>query len=327
MTQLIEGAKKEAKVSTTLTDNLTEQGVQRLRKEIKEKFGVDLEIQFEPVGSYSARLPQAIAQYKAEVTPTFDLMQSNDLLIRRYIDAAVIEKPDWGPLLAEGTPREVIMWDGYALSTQTSHIGMIFDPKVVPPADAPKSLSDLANPRWRGKFIGLSAPSSYVSYAFVRGVDRTLSDLRAMIKNEPVIETYARALTRYSAGEYPIAMISSNYHENARQQGVSVEWRSLDMSYLSVIGVMVLKRAAHPNAAKLVAAYLASPAGHKLILEEAKNGSALHPGNPEFEKHQQDVKAGLPLFNPTQWPGAADFLLSEKGQQLEKEIAEILKGG
>ncbi|MBI4322410.1 MAG: extracellular solute-binding protein [Chloroflexi bacterium] len=326
LSQIVDAARKEGRVSLTLSSELAGKGIERLKRDIGAKYGVDLQIDYQPVGSYSARLPQAIAEYKAGATPSFDLMVSSDLLIGQAIDAGIVEKVDWKPLLAPGTAPEAIQWDGHALTTHTGHIGMIFNPNVVRSEDAPKSLGDLGDQKWKGKIMGLSAPTSYLSWAVVKGVDKTLADVRAMMKNDPVIDIYARTFTRYSTGEYPISLISSSYYGGAREKSIPVGWRSLDMSYVSVHAVLLLKRAAHPSAAKLVAAFLAGPDGHKFMVQEANSGTIFYPNNHEQDIHQQDLKAGLPVYTPQQWPGAKDFLSSDRAKQVEAEIGRILKG-
>jgi ABC-type Fe3+ transport system substrate-binding protein len=99
----------------------------------------------------------------------------------------------------------------------------------------------------------------------------------------------------------------------------------LDVSFSTTHFAIVMKGAKHPNAAKLVAIYLAGPEGHKLMLEEAGEGSLFYPGDVEQEIAQEDRRRGLKMYNPTTWPGAMDLLLSQKGAQTEQEIGRILR--
>ncbi|MBI4322439.1 MAG: hypothetical protein HY675_28430 [Chloroflexi bacterium] len=157
-------------------------------------------------------------------------------------------------------------------------------------------------------------------------MDRILADLRAIVKNNPVIEVYARGRTRYLTGEYPILLTQSSSILDAKKGNVPAVWVSLEMGYLQNHHVMLRKGTANSNAAKLLAVFLASPDGHA-ILNSTGRGSMLYPGNVEFDIHQQDVKAGLRTLNFDESREAVEFSLSEKGQQIEKEIGDILKGG
>ena len=108
--------------------------------------------------------------------------------------------------------------------------------------------------------------------------------------------------------------------------GVPAQWNSLDVSFSTIHAAVVLKGARHPNAAKLVALYLASPEGHKLMLAEAGEGSVFYPGNFEQEIVQEDRRRGLKVYNLLEWPGSLDFVLSPKGAQVEQEMGRILRG-
>lgn len=326
LSRIIEGAKQEGQVAVTLDSKLAGKGIERLKKSIAERYGVNLQIDYAPVGSYPERLAKAITELKAGAAPSFDLMVFSDGIMSRAVSAGVGEKMDWKPLLDEGTPPEVIQFDGYALSTHTGHIGLIYNPAVIPPQDAPKSLKDLANPKWKGKLLVYSYTSSLLDYAFVLGVDKTLATLREIMKNNPVVDIYARNFTRFMAGEYPIVLISSEFLPDTQRKGVPARWVSPDISYIRIHSVMVTKGARNPNAAKLVAVYLSGPEGRKFMFEEAGAGSAFYPGNFENDIDQEDRKLGLQVFNLLKSPGALDFATSEKGKQVDREIGKILQG-
>lgn len=327
LAQIVEGAKKEGKVFVVLSSNLTGKGLERLRQGVREMFGTDLEINYEPVQSYTTITAKAIAEHKAGATSTFDLVQSSEVSVATAIDAGIVQKVDWKPLLAPGSTPEMIEWDGYGLTIYNGHVGLAFNPKMVPSAEAPRTFHDLGDPKWRGKVSINSSTSPYLKRAIVKGDDETIADLRSIIRNQPLVDVYARMTTRFLAGEYPMSLTGSMYFENIRREGYPAEWRSLDFSDLSPHVVMVLKNAAHPNAAKLVALFIASPQGQKIVMEETSSGNVYYPGNYEYEIHQQDLKAGLKVFSVQTWPGAKDFLMSDRGKQLDKVLGEVLKGG
>ena len=326
LSRVIEGAKKEGQVSVILPTPLYGKGIERLRRSIAEKYGVNLQIDYTPVTSYPEQLAKAITEFKTGSAPSNDLMALSDATLAKAVAAGITEKVDWKPLLAEGTPPEVIQFDGNGLSEYTSHYGIIYNPTVISPQEAPKSLKDLTNPKWRGKIHIHPYTSVYLNYAYVLGIDRTSSTLREIMKNAPVMDIYARGLTRYLAGEYPILFAISSYFVHAKKKGVPAAWVSPDVSLSTVHAVYVAKGARHPNAAKLIAAFLASPDGNKYMIEEAEMGSGFYRGNFEHDIDQEDRKLGLKVYYVQEVPGLMDFMLSEKGGQLDQEIGRILKG-
>ena len=322
----IEGAKKEGRVSVSLQSGLAGKGIERLRRGVAERYGVDLQIAYVPTTNYPQNLAKAIAEHKAGVPPSFDLLVFADATLAWAVSAGIVEKVDWDPLLAPGTPPEGIQLDGHAISTHTNHIGLVYNPTVISAEEVPQTLRDLADPKWRGKIILFPYASLYLGYAIVMGVDETLARLRAIVKNEPTVEIYTQGLTRYMADEYPLLLISSGFLLEIQRKGVPAEWSSLDFSFWTTHSVVVAKGARHPNAAKLVALYMASPEGHRLMLEELGSGSVFYPGNIEQEINEEDHRRGLKVYNPVEWPGSLEFLLSEEGAQVEREISQILRG-
>ncbi len=323
---IVEGAKKERTVSIRLHPGLAGKGIERLKQSVNQRYGINLQIAYAPSSSYPQALAKAIFEKKAGAPPPYDLLPFADAELAQAVAAAIAEKVDWKPLLAPGTPPQVIQFDGYAISTHTNHIGLVYNPAVVSSQHVPATLKDLANPKWRGKLIVFPYTPIYLSYAIVLGVDSTLATLREIMKNEPTVEIYARGVTRYMAGEYPLLLTSSGFYTQIQRKGVPAQWTSLDISRWTTHSVIVLKGARHPNAAKLVAIYLASPEGHKLMLEEAGEGSVFYPGNFEQEIVQQDRRRGLKVYNLLDWPGSLDFVLSPRGAQVEQEMGRILRG-
>ena len=124
----------------------------RLRKEIREKFTVDLDIQFSPSSSMPKSLSEAIMEYKVGASPTYDLMNFSSMVMEG-MEAGIFERVDWKPLLIEGTNPEVVMdlpETRGAIIYYTGHQGMIYNPQKVTPDKAPKTFKELADPKWKG---------------------------------------------------------------------------------------------------------------------------------------------------------------------------------
>ncbi len=326
LASIVEGAKKEGSVSVTLHGGLAGKGIERLKRGVAERYGVNLQMAYVPAISYPQNLAKAIFEHKAGAPPSFDLLTFADAILAKAVSAGIAEKIDWKPLLAPGTPPQVIQFDGYAISSHTDHVGLVYNPAVISAQESPKTLRDLGNPKWRGKIILFPYTSLYLGYAIVMGTDPTLAALRDIKKNDPTVEVFSRSLTRYMAGEYPLLLTASGFFADIKKQKIPAQWNSLDISLWTTHSVVVSKGARHPNAAKLVALYLASPEGRRLMLEEADAGSIFYPGNLEQEIAQEDRRRGLKVYNPAEWPGSLDFILSPKGAQVEQQIGRILRG-
>ena len=246
LTQIIEGAQKEGTVNVMLRSGFNQRSMDRLRKEIREKFRVDLDIKFSPTGSMPKQLSDAIMEYKLGAPPTYDLMNFSSHIVEGNA-AGVFERVDWRPLLLEGTNPEVVM--------------------------------DL--PETKGAIV-------------------------------------------YFNGHQ--GMIYSVYLKMAQDKGMPAAWQSIEFSEVQNFSLSVRKGAKHPNAAKLVALYLASPQGAKFTLEESLAGNMYYPGNYEHDIAMQDKKQGIREAFPEKDPKIIKFVLSEESDRLEKEIKLILAG-
>ena len=107
-------------------------------------------------------------------------------------------------------------------------------------------------------------------------------------------------------------------------RGVNAKWVSLDFSFNTHHAAVVPKGARSPNAAKLVAIYLAGPRGNRISQDLAYVGNAAYAGHLGHEIAQNDKKAGLKLVSPIADPNAMKFLLSDDGKSLEKTIGSII---
>jgi hypothetical protein len=85
--------------------------------------------------------------------------------------------------------------------------------------------------------------------------------------------------------------------------------------------------APHPNAAKLVALYLAGPEGYRLMAETAGAGNMLYPGNTEYDIDKQDKAQGLHFDGAISDERLWKFMSSNEFQELSKKIDMIFKGG
>ena len=104
-------------------------------------------------------------------------------------------------------------------------------------------------------------------------------------------------------------------------------WQSLEFSDVGLYQVVLRKGAQHPNAAKLVALYLASPEGAKFTLEEGAAGNNYYPGNFEHDIKLQDEKLGFRTVVKEEEIKLMHFMDSKESDLWEKEIQLIFQTG
>ncbi|MDP2643812.1 MAG: extracellular solute-binding protein [Desulfobacterales bacterium] len=327
--EIIAGSKKEGTVSVMLRAGFTPKSIARLEKGVKDMFGVDLKIKFSPTRSMTRELSKAIMEHRQGVPPTYDLMSFSDHVAQGSRED-IFEHVDWRSLLTRQMNTGVLnelpdMRDG--IIYYTGQLGLMYNPDKIPADKVPRSLEDLANPKWKQKLGMFSSPNSWSRWAFLLGKEKLYSQLRGILKNEPIQGRYVDIYNRYLLGEVSMCFLSSAYLKMARDKGVPASWQSLDFADIREYSSVVLKGARHPQSAKLVALYLASAEGSSFTLDESGSGNMYYPGNYEHDLSQQNKQQGVREFFSLRSPELFEFYASKEANEWKKEIQLILQTG
>jgi spermidine/putrescine-binding protein len=333
--QVIEGAKKEGRVGVTLSSAVSPASIPRLKEEIKKEYGVDLTINYTPGDSYPKLFSNLLMEQAAGAPAPYDLHAFNATYIAMSIEKGLLEKVDWKPLLVKGTPPEVILGTppeagflyGYGLSYYHNHTGLMYNSQKIPADKVPKTLADLADPKWQGAAGLNDYPESWMYRAFFLGKDKTFSTLRQVLKNKAIHGRYVELLNRYLIGEISMALVTTGNLMTARNKGVPTEWTGLDFSLVDPKCLAVRKDAQHPNAAKLLAAYLVSPKGYKFLQEEVHLGNLNYPGNIEYEIKAKNEKNKIPTYSRTNSLDLLKFSTTKEADAWDKEVTLIFQTG
>lgn len=329
LADVIEGAKKEGTVSAKLLSTLSEKSMVRVEKEIKEKYGVDLKIKFLPATQFGRLVTEVIMEQKAGAVPSVDLVIASNHIATLNQENA-LEQVDWKPLLIKEINPNVVHENPLmrgAIIFSTSHLGLMYNPEKIKPGEVPKTLADLADPKWKGRGGLQDGTSSWLRWSHLLGKDKVLASLRAIMKNGAIKGPYIDLLNRYLLGELMWCTIGSQFYKTARDKGMPAAWQSIDIADIQEYSLALVKGARHPNAAKLVSLYLAGPGGAKFTLEEGGAGNLHYPGNFEHDIRVQDQKQGLREIFGERQTDILKFINSKEGDQLDKEIKLILQGG
>ncbi|MDP2644214.1 MAG: hypothetical protein Q8P24_04695, partial [Desulfobacterales bacterium] len=200
-------------------------------------------------------------------------------------------------------------------------------PKKISPEKVPKSFEDMAKPQWKGKIGIPSATSGWTRRAFVLGKEKVFDELRGILKNDVILGRYSTLHNRFQLEEIWMAFTISSYWHYAITKGVPVAWQSLDYAEVPYYVLAVTKGSKHPNAAKLVAVYLASPAGAKFMLEESGTGNLFYPGNFENDFSVQNKKQGIREVFTAEDMKLINFIDSKDFNAWGKELKLLIDTG
>jgi len=165
---------------------------------------------------------------------------------------------------------------GYWAATGVSDILILLNTRKVSEADLPQSWWDLAKPAWKNKLTIDNLEVSGTGYNWLVAVvnDERLGwpFIEALGKNKPALERgHAGMAQKVAAGEYAGAVEMADFHlKNIRDAAASVPVRGVwpkEGVPREPWTAGILKRAPHPNAAKLFMDFILSRDGQDIYVK------------------------------------------------------------
>ena len=210
-----------------------------------------------------------------------DVVWNSEALVAPLIERNLLVDDEWEAL---GVRREDIGARGHMAITSSMAFAVAYRTDGAAPVEGPKRWKDLLDSRFRGKmaagpllFARLCAalgafdkPDEWTKYA--EEFHRTTSTLWT---NDLLEETIKTGERQYVVGmPYYLA-------ERWKAQGLPIEVTIPEPVFITQFGSVVMRKAPHPNAARLLAAWLSSPAGraareHALLAVDLRPSSS-HP--------------------------------------------------
>ena len=261
---LLEGAKKEGQV-TFYTSNTWVEGP--VSKEFEKKYPfVKANVWRSDSKSLLRRLTEEVAagRFIADVVETSPeyitiLMRSN--MLQEYLS------PE---LSAYGDDAKVKGKAGvYAWTNREIYISLGFNTNLTPAAEAPKSIKDYLDPKWKGK-MSIAGTTTGVQWvgAVMEAMGREFLE-KVSAQDISVQNMSGAALSGLIAsGEVPLSptIFNSNIFTH-KQRGAPVEWRPLDPIIAGVGTSGMVVNSPHPHAALLFLDYLHSKFGQQVAMK------------------------------------------------------------
>jgi iron(III) transport system substrate-binding protein len=187
-------------------------------------------------------------------------------------------KVDWRPYaLGDGN----ILFDGEGVAVHNFVYSTPYAKELVKPADLPKTWDDLLDPKWKGKMVSQDFlfPRLMGFLALEWGEERTEKWGRALINEQKLMIVNSPRESFLKTGERVLVIGDSvtqsfQYTDN----GVPTGYTVLDLVPAVQFMVSAMKNAPHPNAARLLAAWLATDDG-LAVRERVVHGFSIRPGS------------------------------------------------
>ena len=203
--------------------------------------------------------------------PQSDVFDGTALVFR--LTAAGVVEP-FRPEAAAGFPAGSKDPAGNWTALNTYVMTPAVNTEMVSEKDAPKTLQDLLDPKWRGRIAWTNDPTTSGPPGFIGNVLTSMGEgpgmeyLRKLatqrIVNVPAAQRVV--LDQVIAGQYPIGLMTFNYHSViSAKDGAPVRWLKLEPAIQLPNPVGLVRNAPHPNAGKLFIEYLLSAEGQAVF--------------------------------------------------------------
>ncbi len=224
--------------------------------------------------------------------PVNDVVLLHTDSVNQFLEMDVLETADWRVLNV--VPQLVTENNRLVSTTSMSYI-IVYNTKLVKKEEAPKTWEDFLDPKWKGKFIVDSRPNTFLCLTGAWGPAKVLDYAKKLGQNSPTfVRGQTEAMNLMAAGQYMVsagAMISSAQY--VIQKGGPLAYNLPDPIPLHYQPSAVLKKARHPNAAKIFLGWLGSK-GFKLW-DEINPGRGVPYGGTILDKEFKGKRFSSPL--------------------------------
>lgn len=236
-------------------------------------------------------MDRAMSEYRAG-KPLFDMLFIHGNLANFLLKEGIMVK--YQSPSAKDFPKDVIDPD-LGASYRRVIIGVVYNKRGIKPEDAPKSLEDLVNPKYKGK-LTMPDPTQHTtttqwvaSLYKVMGKEKSEKFIRDLAAMKPILlESLLPTAERVTTGETPIAITYIKYAYIFGQKGAPLDYvrggKFLgDDHYLALSN-----KAPHPNAGKAFIDFFLGDESMNIIAKmgEFVTRKGVYPPLPDADKVQ-----------------------------------------
>jgi iron(III) transport system substrate-binding protein len=285
--KLIETAKKESGAIVAY-GSLESNSVEPIVEAFKKKTGLTVEYWR---ASATKVMDRALSEFRAGKS-VFDVMVNNsgaihvmkkEGLFAKYISPA-----------AKAFAKEVIDPQVGPVYRNTP-VGIIYNKGQVSTADAPKSLEDLLDPKYKGKFV-MPDPTQHTttlqwlsSLYKIMGNEKADRFIRALGATKPLmVESFAPSAERVSTGETPIAISLIRYTVTYGEKGAPVDYVRLGKMLSTGQYLALSNKTSRPNGGKAFIDFFLGDESMRILarMGEFVNRKGIYPPLPGADKIQ-----------------------------------------
>lgn len=270
---------KEGRFMIMVSSPKSEQAHRKIMKAFQNRFDIKVDWEWTPLTS-TVSAPRVVQQAQAGLpVPSAIGGYSYNTYENWFVKNNLDTKVNWVQEFHETFPSiKQIAHDGVLdeyrdrmLRQWDVQYVMVYNTSLVKPENLPKSLLELAEPKWKGQFaMANNTPPPLDIMALDLGVDAVVQLTKDLIANKPRFKAGPPAVVgAISSGEVAVGL--SGYTalaEAQKQKGAPIDWIPLQKIPVGPLFMFMLKDAPQPNLGKLFLAWLATEGSELMESEE-----------------------------------------------------------
>jgi iron(III) transport system substrate-binding protein len=284
---LIEAAKKEGG-KIVAYGSLESEAFDAVKAGFEKKTGLELQYWR---ASGTKTMERAVSEYRSG-KPLYDAILLNANVARLVSKEGMLAKYD-SPSAAQFAKEAIdpILGPSY----RNVIIGVIYNKSMLSPAEAPKTLEDLARPQFKGK-IAMPDPAQHVTTTQwlanlqkVIGQEKADKFIRDLASQKPIlVESFIPSAERVTGGEVPLAITYVIYAYTYPQKGAPVDYVRLGKMMGDGHYALLGNKSPRPNAGKAFIDYLLSEDSARILAKmgEFVNRKGIYPPLADADKIQ-----------------------------------------
>jgi iron(III) transport system substrate-binding protein len=284
---LIEAAKKEGG-KVVAYGSLESEAFDAVKAGFEKKTGLELQYWR---ASGTKTMERAVSEYRSG-KPLYDAILLNANVARLVSKEGMLAKYD-SPSAAQFAKEAIdpILGPSY----RNVIIGVIYNKSMLSPAEAPKTLEDLARPQFKGK-IAMPDPAQHVTTTQwlanlqkVIGQEKADKFIRDLASQKPIlVESFIPSAERVTGGEVPLAITYVIYAYTYPQKGAPVDYVRLGKMMGDGHYALLGNKSPRPNAGKAFIDYLLSEDSARILAKmgEFVNRKGIYPPLADADKIQ-----------------------------------------
>ncbi|HXP75075.1 MAG TPA: hypothetical protein VN823_13100 [Stellaceae bacterium] len=267
------------------------EGARPIQDAVNKRYGLHITINYAPGASMPQVGSRILLEEQAGRKASTDLYVGAETNLPPLMLAHAVLTISWSKYFPYIT-AEMETADGSAILVTTLYNGLYYNAQIVRPSEVPKKIADIFRPEWKGKIATTPYAVAFDRLALWKGMDVV----------RPIVQKTAEwsggllrcgDYDRLATGEFILLFFDCGRTDDHLLpiHGGPLDQVTLDDAAMTTLWYFAVpKNSEHPALATLVAGYILSAEGQKLIESTGTPGSQYVAGTSSY-KHAADLKA------------------------------------